>query len=136
MEDERKVHKYTEAKKRNNRNWDAANLDRLSVAAPKGAKDRWKAAAEARGQSLNQFIVETVETDINSPHSATEHPQEGGGLQLSPEAEKAAQEAAEATGEAVPQFVERAVVTQAKRDANALRLGINPASGDKLDKEV
>ena len=72
MEKEKKPSKYTEAKKRNNRNWDAANLDRLSVAAPKGSKERWKAAAEERGQSLNQFIVESVETAISVP----ERPQE------------------------------------------------------------
>lgn len=79
MEDAKKKRKYTESVKQSNRKWDAANLDRLSVAAPKGTKDRWKAAAEARGQSLNQFIVEAVEADIVSPHSAPERPQEGEG---------------------------------------------------------
>lgn len=131
MEDERKAPKYTEAKKRNNRKWDAANLDRLSVAAPKGTKDRWKAAAEVRGQSLNQFIVKAVEADMVSPHSAQERPQEGGGLQLSPDALKAAQEAAQATGEAVPQFIERAVATQVERDKRSWKMGINPATGEK-----
>ena len=131
MEEGKKKRKYTEGVKQSNRQWDAKNLDRLSVAAPKGTKARWKTAAEARGQSLNQFIVEAVESDMASPHSAKEHPQEGGGLQLSPEAEKAAQEAAQATGEAVPQFIERAVATQAKRDKQSWCLGINPATGEK-----
>ena len=123
--------KYTEAQKKSAKKWDAANLDRLSVAAPKGTKDRWKAAAKARGQSLNQFIVDSVEADISIPHSAAEHPQEGGGLQLSLEAKKAAQEAAEATGEALPQFIERAVVTQAQRDKTSFRMGINPVAKEK-----
>lgn len=57
-----------------------------------------------------------------SPHSAQERPQEGGGLQLSPDTIKAAQEAAQAAGEPVPQFIERAVVTQAKRDKVARNL--------------
>ena len=131
MEEGKKKRKYTEGVKQSNRQWDAKNLDRLSVAAPKGTKDRWKAAAEARGQSLNQLIVEAVEADVVSPHSAPEPPEQGGGLQLSPEAEKAAQEAAQATGEAIPQFIERAVVTQAKRDKQSWRLGINPATGEK-----
>ena len=30
--------KYTEARKNGNRKWDAANLDRLSLALPKGKK--------------------------------------------------------------------------------------------------
>lgn len=32
--------------------------------------------------------------------------------------------------------MERAVVTQAERDHNSLRLGINPAAGGKLEKEA
>lgn len=126
MEEGKKKRKYTEGVKESNRKWDAANLDRLSVAAPKGTKARWKAAAEERGQSLNQFIVDAVEADMVSPDSAQERPQ-AGGLQLPTEALKTAQEAAEATGEAVSQFMERAVTTQAERDKKSLRLGINPA---------
>ena len=72
MDTGRKVYSYTEAKKRNNRKWDAANLDRISVAAPKGTKERWKAAAEEQGQSLNQFIVDSVESTINAPQRPQE----------------------------------------------------------------
>ncbi len=46
-----------------------------------------------------------------------------------------AQEAAQSVGETVPQFVERAVETQAKRDTSSLALGINPATGEKIAKE-
>lgn len=56
--------KYTEARKAGNRKWDAANLDRISVAAPKGTKERWKAAATAQSKSLNQLIVESVDNQI------------------------------------------------------------------------
>ena len=62
--------------------------------------------------------------------------QEGQQAVLPPETIEAARRAAEATGETTPDFIHRAVDTQAQRDANSLRLGINPASGDKLDKEV
>ena len=57
--------KYTEKKKESNRKWDAANLDRMSIAAPQGTKERWKNAATERGKSLNQFIVDSVEAEIN-----------------------------------------------------------------------
>ena len=60
--------KYTEARKAGNRKWDAANLDRISIAAPKGTKDRWKAVAADRGQSLNQLIVESVDNQISQDH--------------------------------------------------------------------
>lgn len=58
--------KYTEARKESNKKWDAANLDRMSIAAPQGSKERWKEAAADRGKSLNQFIVDAVEAEINS----------------------------------------------------------------------
>lgn len=51
---------YTENRKLNNQKWDAANLDRLSVAFPKGTKDRIKAAAAATGESMNQYIYSAV----------------------------------------------------------------------------
>lgn len=56
--------KYTEARKAGNRKWDAANLDRISIAAPKGTKERWKAVAVAQDKSLNQLIVEAVDNQI------------------------------------------------------------------------
>ena len=59
--------KYTEARKEGNRRWDAANLDRISVALPKGQKDVVKAHAQGRGESVNGFItraiLETMERD-------------------------------------------------------------------------
>ena len=59
--------KYTDAKKTNNRKWDAANLDRVSIAMPKGRKEEVKAHTEHMGESVNGFInraiVETMERD-------------------------------------------------------------------------
>ena len=53
--------KYTEARKENNKKWDAANLDRVSIAIPKGRKDIIKAAAAAAGESMNQYIITAVD---------------------------------------------------------------------------
>ena len=53
--------KYTDARKEGNRKWDAANLDRVSIAMPKGKKDDIKAAAAAVGESMNQYIINAVE---------------------------------------------------------------------------
>ena len=53
--------KYTDARKEGNRKWDAANLDRVSIAMPKGKKDDIKAAAAAVGESMNQYIIHAVE---------------------------------------------------------------------------
>lgn len=57
---ENKKSTYTDNKKKNNQKWDAANLDRLSVAFPKGTKDQIKQAAAAAGESMNQYIYEAV----------------------------------------------------------------------------
>lgn len=53
--------KYTDARKEGNRKWDAANLDRVSIAMPKGKKDDIKAAATAAGESMNQYIINAVD---------------------------------------------------------------------------
>lgn len=67
MENE-KERKYTESRKNANRKWDSANLDRLSIALPKGQRDRIKDHAAAMGESANAFIArainETIERDI------------------------------------------------------------------------
>lgn len=53
--------KYTEARRDGNRKWDAANLDRVSLAMPKGRKDIIKAHAESKGESLNAFINRAID---------------------------------------------------------------------------
>ena len=56
--------KYTEAKREGNRKWDTANLDRVSIAMPKGKKDSIKEAAAAANESVNQYIIKAVEQRI------------------------------------------------------------------------
>lgn len=69
--------KYTEARKENNKKWDAANLDRVSIAIPKGRRDVIKAAAAAAGESMNQYIITAVddrmERDKSTPATDDEH---------------------------------------------------------------
>lgn len=119
--------KYSEAQKKSARKWDAANLDRISVAAPKGTKERWKSAATAHDKSLNQLIVEAVDHQISQDCDrgtceAQQGQPGGGGISLHPEALQTAQKAAQKAGETVSQFVERAVDVQAKRDEMARKM--------------
>lgn len=51
----------TEAKKEGNKRWDAKNLDRLSIALPKGSKEAIKTHAESKGESINGFIKRAIE---------------------------------------------------------------------------
>ena len=131
--------KYTEAKKNSNLKWDSANLDRLSIALPKGSRETIKAHAAEQGESTNAFIKRAI--DCQMERDGAGGPQEtagaaagAGGVQVSPDTLAAAQRAAERTGEAVPDFVARAVDTQEQRDKSALRLGVNPATGEKLNQ--
>lgn len=91
--------KYTEAQKMSAKKWDAANLDRISVAAPKGTKERWKAAAVAQDKSLNQLIVEAVDNQISQdrrkgPSEAIQGASEGEKVYL-PSEREIAQETAQ-----------------------------------------
>ena len=52
--------KYTEARKNNNRKWDAANMDRLSFTVPKGNKEAIQKAAAAMGVSVNQYVQSAI----------------------------------------------------------------------------
>ena len=135
--------KNSAARIRANNKYAAKAYDRINIAVPKGRKDAIQECAQQRGESINAFIgraiLEAMERD-SGLGSVAKHdgPQEtagaaagAGGISLPSDALKAAQEAAEAAGEAVPAFIARAVKTQAARDKTSLRLGINPVSGEK-----
>lgn len=42
----------------------ASNYDRINLTMQKGKKEEYKAAAEAEGKSLNQFIIDCIEKNI------------------------------------------------------------------------
>lgn len=110
----------SEAQKRSAQKWDAANLDRVSIAMPKGMKDTTKAAATAAGESMNQYIIGAVEQRMGAQPAAS--PQESASEVLTRETLHRAQQAAELTGETVAAFVDRAVETQAQRDKIAQKM--------------
>lgn len=95
--------KYTEAQKKSAKKWDAANLDRMSLALPKGTKEAIRVHAEGRGESSNSFIkraiMETMERD-----NAAEPPRtaQAKGNPLPAEDLQAAQSAAQDVGESSP----------------------------------
>lgn len=106
----------TEAQKRASAKYQRENIASLACRVKKEQAESFKAYCAGQGKTSNAVLRDYVLECIGEPDSTQERPQEGGGLQLSPDTIKAAQEAAQAAGEPVPQFIERAVVTQAKRD--------------------
>ena len=95
------------------------NYDRINVTMPKGQKEVIQAAAVAAGESANSYIntaiIQRMDRD-SAPQEAAGAPLEGGVVSLPLEAIKAAQEAAQAAGEEVPQFVARAIESRATLD--------------------
>ena len=105
------VHKYVKA-----------NYDRMELTVPKGRKELIKAHAEAHSESVNGFINRAIDYQIEQGASIrpSEVPttQDGTGVVYLPsETINAAQQAAEAVGETVPVFIDRAIEETADRDA-------------------
>lgn len=118
----------------------ARTYDRINLTVPKGQKEIIQAHAEAQGESVNGFIgraiLEAMERDGGGTTSeitgnGSESAQGARAVSLPSETMEAAQRAAEAAGQTVPDFIRRAVETQAQRDRASLKLGINPAAGEK-----
>lgn len=63
---------YSEARRNANKNWDSKNLDRISIALPKGSRDALKAHAESHGESMNAFIKRAIEEveEMDNMHRA------------------------------------------------------------------
>lgn len=97
---QRAVHKYVKD-----------NYDRMELTVPKGRKAEIKAIAESRGQSVNAFVNEAIDAALTGSVA-----QPDGDTVLTPKALTQARSAAEAAGEPVEAFIERAVTTQSERD--------------------
>lgn len=55
--------------------WGDKNLDRMSLAVPKGKKEEIKEAADKAGESVNKYILNAVNTRIETekePKNATD----------------------------------------------------------------
>lgn len=110
--------------------------DRVNLTMPKGKKEQVQAYAEQQGESVNGFInraieeamtTQSPETPVFSPNTA----EDVGGITLSVDAMKTAQNAAKSAGETLPAFMERAITTQAERDKRAAALNARlPKKGE------
>lgn len=63
MPEERKT-RYTEAQKKATTKYLRESVEDIRVYVPKGRKEVIKAAADARGQSLNAFCVEAINAAV------------------------------------------------------------------------
>lgn len=106
------------------------NYDRIEITVPKGQRDAFQAHAAAQGESTNAFIGRAIHEAIERDTGAIQDASEARGISLGISTIKTAQEAAEAAGEAVPVFIDRAITTQAQRDELGRRMGGGEHHGD------
>ena len=116
----------------------AKAYDRINLTVPKGKKETIQAHAETQGESVNGFINRAIDHQISCDRDkglseAIQAPSGCRAVSLPSEAYECAVAASEAVGGGLPDFVARAVETQAKRDKTSLAMGINPATGGKLE---
>lgn len=111
----------SKAQQRATAKYEAKVYDKLLLRLAKGRKDIIQAHATAQGESVNGFINRAIDSQMgrdasSGPIEAPTALLGAGAVFLPSDTLKAAREAAEATGEALPDFVGRAVETQAQRD--------------------
>lgn len=107
--------------------------------------EAFKAAQEAAEVGDMPFPVDKAQTtgelltilgDLGTVDLERDKCERLGIVYLPPDTLRAAQQAAEATGEAPVVFITRAIETQVKRDKTSLAMGINPTTGGKQEKEA
>ena len=62
---------YTEAQKKASMKYLQEKTDDIRLRLPKGTKERWKAAADAAGVSMTQFVRDAVEKEIADQSNET-----------------------------------------------------------------
>lgn len=125
----------SERKKASNKKWDVANIERLSIAVPKGERDEIKASAAAAGESINKYIIAAIRARMGNAdggaapaaeivQAAQPVAEAQPGQVLDGAALESAKVAAAAAGETLPAFVARAVRQAADADARERLLAV------------
>lgn len=125
----------SDRKKASNKKWDVANIERLSIAVPKGERDEIRASAAAAGESINKYIISAIRARMGdadggaSPaaeivQAAQPVAEAQPGQVLDGAALERAETAAAAAGETLPAFLARAVQQVADADARERLLAV------------
>lgn len=133
----------SERKKASNKKWDVANIERLSIAVPKGERDEIRASAAAAGESINKYIIAAIRARMGNADGGaapaaeivqTAQPvtEAQPGQVLDGAALERAETAAAAAGETLPAFLARAV-QQSSADASAAAESCETSACDVVD---
>lgn len=100
----------SQAKKESNAKWDKDNMSYQTVKVKRETLISFKKAVADRGDKVNTVLREVMERYIEGITAS-------GGLELPPETMTQAQNAAQAAGETLQEFIARAIKDTADRDA-------------------
>lgn len=64
--------KYTAKKKESNRRWDENNIERITVAVPKGKKKIIKEYAETHYGSVSKFVNKAIDKEMSADKAETD----------------------------------------------------------------
>lgn len=112
----------SEARKRANNKWTAANMTVIGCKVRKDKAAQFKDACRAAGTTPNKVFTAALDSFLEGKAFSADLSES-----LPPDTLTAAQKAADATGETPAAFIARAVSVQAERDKASLKMGINPA---------
>lgn len=119
-------------------------MEKFSVARVRMEKERYEAlqaAAAASGDSVNVYINKAIDLyaeskdSVKPAKSRREAPNNPNEFLFHPATTKAILDGAKATGEDAEAFVYRAVTMQAKRDTTSAKMGLDPKTGEKMERE-
>lgn len=122
----------SEKKKVSNARWDSVNMSTLGCRVKKEQAEAFKAYCTIQGRTSNAVLRDYVLGCIGEENAPGGTQEAAGahrgaiGISVSIDTFNAAQRAAGATGESVPDFVARAVEGQEKRDKSLLSMGVEP----------
>ena len=110
----------SEAKRASNDRWDKENMAYQTVKVSKALLQEFREEVASRGERVNTVLREAMENYIDGNTLQRAQPIGQNTLQpaepFTPELIKAAEEAAQAVGEPVGEFLARAIKTTAERD--------------------
>ena len=119
--------------------WIAKAYDRINLTVAKGKKEIIQSHAQQSGESVNGFINRAIDHAISGAPSkmtleASVSPPLAQGVVLPSNTLEAVRAVSETTRETLGDYVTRAVDTQVVRDRQSLRMGVNPATGERISK--
>ena len=121
----------SERKKASNKKWDVANIERLSIAVPKGERDEIRASAAAAGESINKYIIAAIRARMGDADGGAAPAAEivqaaqpgqaagGEGLTLPADVARLARHAAKLAGTAPATWARQALESAAEAEADA-----------------